>query len=253
MDISPRTASHPAGLQLIFYPEPHEYVLGQEKLASVTTLINRWFPQFDAEATARRKAERDGGDHEKLIAEWAFKRDEAAKFGSKVHWLAHLMLQNQDEAAERLAETAREKVYVEAIREALRRISLGYEVVESEKIVFSPDRKVAGTIDLLLRSKVTGEYIIADWKTNREIKVSAYQNEMGTGPCAGLENCNFIHYSLQASCYGALLTSEGYVPAAESIRGVLLHLVERNGRVVCEYVKTRDLFPQAQLVLNQLS
>ncbi|MGZ3723751.1 MAG: PD-(D/E)XK nuclease family protein [Bdellovibrionales bacterium] len=253
MQITPRTASHPTGLQITFHPEPQDYLCNGEKLTSVTTLIHKWFPQFDAEAVAKKKAEREGGSYEALLVEWARKRDDASGFGTKVHLMVDTILQEKDDrAADQLAESAREKAYLTAIKEALVRIGRGYEFVESEKIIFSPGTKVAGTLDLLLRSKSTGEYVIGDWKTNREIKYTGYRQEMGSGPCERLANCNFNHYSLQASAYGALLTSEGYIPRVESVRGVLLHLTEKNGTVVCDYVKTKNLTAESRLILSAL-
>ncbi len=251
MQIPPRTASHPSGQQIVFHHEAHEYILNGEKLTSVTTLVRKWFPQFDAEAVAKKKAEREGGSHEVLMLQWARTRDEAALFGTKAHLMAEKILQEKDEsAADYLAETTREKAYLAAIKEALKRIALGYDVIESEKIVFSPGKKVAGTIDLLLRSKTNGEYVVGDWKTNREIKRESYRQEMGTGLCRHLENCNLNHYSLQTAAYGELLTREGYVPQAGSVRGVLLHLVEKDGRIICDYVKSKDLSNEARLILE---
>ncbi len=247
-----RSASHPKGQRIEFHPEPHHYLLDGERLISVTKLIQKWFPQFDADAVARKKAEREGGSFEALVREWNRKRDEAANFGSKIHLFADRILQEKDDrAADDLIETERERSYVHAVREALARIAKGYEVVESEKIVFSPAYKVAGTIDLLLRSKVTGEYVVADWKTSREIKFEAFRSEAGFGPCRKLANCNFNHYSLQLSAYGELLTREEYVTAAQGLRGVLLHLNEKpDGRVVCDYVKTKDFRAEFQIILE---
>jgi ATP-dependent exoDNAse (exonuclease V) beta subunit len=249
----PRTASHPTGLQTIFYPEEHEYILNGEKLTSVTTLIRKWFPTFDRETTAKNKAEREGGCHEQLMAEWDRKRDEAALFGTKVHLMAEKIIQEKDQhAADSLATSLREKAYLTVVKEVIDRIGRSYEFVDLEKIVFSPSKKAAGTIDLLLRNKTTGEFVIADWKTNREIKREAYRHEMGSGPCKNLEHCSFNHYSLQASCYGQLLTGEGYLSPVDNanVRGVLLHLSEKNGRVICDYIKTNDLSKEARLILE---
>ncbi len=246
-----RTARHPKGFQIEFDPEPHHYLLDGKQLTSVTKLIQKWFPQFDAEAVAKKKADREGGSFESLLAEWSRKRDEAASFGTKIHLMADKILQEKDDrAADALVESERERSYLAAVREALVRIGRGYEVVESEKIVFSPGNMVAGTVDLLLRSLTTGEYVIADWKTNREIKYESFRQEMGLGPCRKLPNCNFNHYSLQASAYGELLTSEGYIEMSTSVRGVLLHLNERpGGQVVCDYVKTKNLAAEFRMIL----
>lgn len=256
MQTEPRLATHPTGQHVEFHPEPHHYILDGEKLTSVTTLIQKWFPQFDAEAVAKKKAEREGGSYEALMLEWERKRVESANFGTKIHLMAETILKSADDrAADQLTEGPREKAYLAAVKEALARVGRGYEVVDCEKIVFSIANKVAGTIDLLLRSHSTGEFVIADWKTNREIKYSGFRQEMGHGPCQSLENCNFNHYSLQASAYAELLTSEGYVPpSSQGLRGVLLHLSEKpGGRVVCDYIKTKPLTAQARMILaNEL-
>lgn len=245
-----RRAKHPTGSEIEFHSEPHEYLLNGQSLPSVTRLIHLWFPVFDADSVAKKKAEREGKSYEALLQEWERKRDEAAVFGSKIHMLAEkLVLENDDRAADDLPQNAREKEYLEAVKEALRRIRLGYDVVEAEKIVFSPRLKVAGTIDLLLRSRATGEYVIADWKTNREIKYSSFRNEKGFGPCRQIENCNFNHYSLQVSAYAELLIGEQYLTQNLNVRGVLLHLSERAGKVECSYIKTKPFVIEVQSLM----
>src|SRR4051812_31714315 len=97
--LEPRRATHPMGHGIEFHAEAHNYLMGGEALTSVTTLIRRWFPQFDAEAVAKRKAEREGGSFEALVAEWARKRDEAATFGSRAHLMADLILQSGNSSA----------------------------------------------------------------------------------------------------------------------------------------------------------
>ncbi len=235
-----------------FHPGPHEYIFDGSKLTSVTKLIKRWFPEFDAETVARKKAEREGRSHESLLLEWARKRDDAATFGSKAHLMAEMILTEKSmEAADGLAQSPREKAYLAAIKDALSRIANGYDVIETEMIVFSPERKVAGTVDLLLRHRETKEFVVADWKTNKEIKYKAFGQEMGMGPCAKLAHCNFNHYSLQISAYGELLTSEAYLPQGAGVRGVLLHLRERpDGMVICDYIKTKDFKAEAAACLS---
>lgn len=251
INIEPRTAQHPSGLEIHFDPGPHKYLLDGEALTSVTTLIKQWFPVFDAEVAAKRKAEREGGNYLDLIAQWDKKRDEAAAFGSKTHLMAEMILRHGETAADEIPTDARDKKYLAAVKEALRRIALAYDVIETEKIVFSPDLMVAGTIDLLLRHRETGEFVIADWKTNREIKFEGYKEEKGKGPCAHLAHCNFNHYSLQVSTYGELLSHEGYVDEGSQLRGVLLHLTEKpGGQVICDYIKTKDFRSEAVEILT---
>lgn len=246
-----RIADHPQGHRIEFHPEPHHYILAGEKLESVTSRIHRWFPQFDAEAVARRKAEREGLHVETLLQLWERKRNQAASFGTKIHLMAERIIQaGDDRAADGLPENDRERRYLDAIKAAMDRVRPAYDFVETEKIVFSPELKVAGTIDILLRSKRTGEWVVADWKTNKEIRFKAFREEMGLGPCGQLPNCNFAHYSLQTSAYGELLARETYLPSETPLRGVLFHLREIEGRVICDFLKTKDLRQEARVILE---
>lgn len=246
-----RFADHPGGHKIEFHPEPHHYLLNGEKLDSVTSRIHKWFPQFDAQAVAQRKGEREGVEPSVLLALWERKRDEAAKFGSKVHSMAETILREGDErAADDMPLDDRERRYLATIKAVIARVTPSYEFIETEKIVFSPAAKVAGTVDILLKSKLTDEWIVGDWKTNREIKYQSYQEEKGFGPCNALENCNFIHYSLQTAAYGELLANEAYLPGQPSVRGVLFHLNETKGHVTCDFIKVKDLRLEAKAILN---
>lgn len=218
---------------------------------SVTTRIHRWFPQFDAAEVARKKAEREGLHADTLIALWERKRVQAASFGTKIHAMAELILTaGEDAAADHLPENDRERRYLDAIKGALARVRPAYDIIATEKIVFSPELRVAGTIDLLMRSKRADEWIVGDWKTNREIKFKSFGEEMGLGPCGHLPNCNFAHYSLQTSAYGELLGREAYLPSGARVRGVLFHLKENDGRVICDFIKTRDSLTEARALLG---
>ena len=242
-----RRALHPRGHEIHFDPEPHAYLFGEETLTSVTTLIKGFFPQFDAPTIAARKAAREGVAVEEILARWDQRRDEASSFGSKVHLMAETIIQNGDHgAADHLAVSEREQNYLRALKAALVRIGKYYDFIDCEKIIFSPDRKIAGTIDLLLRNKASGAYVIADWKTNRELRMNAYRDEVGHGVCARLANCNFIHYSLQLSAYRELLTSEGYVADPSEVGSILIHIKTAGGVVGCDFVRPRELHVEAR-------
>ena len=69
--------------------------------------------------------------------------------------------------------------------------------------------RVAGQIDLLIKDG--NDIIIADYKTNKEIKKHSYFDKnkfsriMMKYPLNNIEDCNFYHYSLQLSTYAYLL------------------------------------------------
>ena len=237
-----RKAQHPSGLEITFDPAEHRYLHAGEALTSVTTIIKSHFPDFDAEAVARNKAEREGTSHEELLRQWDQRREVAGTFGSRIHLFAETILLNNDPtAADALAVTDRERAYLASLKVAIARIGKYYEFIEAEKIVFSPRRKIAGTIDLLLRNRTTGEYVLGDWKTSRKIRREAFRQETGHGIFSDLPHCNHVHYSLQLHAYRELLLSEGYLANDAGVRGIIIHLFEANGRVACDFINPREV------------
>ena len=76
----------------------------------------------------------------------------------------------------------------------------------SEIIIYSEALAIAGTIDLIVKNNVTGEYDIFDWKTSKKIETTSYGNKMGTHEVTkDVMDCNFYHYSLELSLYRYIL------------------------------------------------
>ena len=126
---------------------------------------------------------------EELLAEWRKRAD----YGTYVH--------------EEIENYINDKTKPED-RKSLRAVQWlnGYKMQSSfnllsEKIIYSKELKLAGSIDLLLHDKKTAEYTIIDWKTSRKIDTSAFRHKTGNQEATrDLEDCNFNHYSLQLSC-----------------------------------------------------
>ena len=89
----------------------------------------------------------------------------------------------------------------------LRQHDIKYDLeIYPEVKVFSSEINIAGSIDVLLYNKNTDSYAIIDWKTSRKIDKKAYKNKKGTHSITeNLQDCKFVHYSLQLSFYRYLL------------------------------------------------
>jgi ATP-dependent exoDNAse (exonuclease V) beta subunit len=248
-----KTAIHPSGITLLFDDTIHQYKVGGEVLTSVTTLIKQNFPEFDSVKIAKRKAKKDGVTEQSLLDLWQKIGDEASAFGNLVHLMAETIVRSKSfAAADDLAQTDKAKLYLEAVKASIAQILRNYEIIEPEQIVFSMKYKVAGTMDLLLRHRKTGKYLIADYKTSKEIKTSSYQGQRGYGPCARLENCNFIHYSLQLEIYKRILIEEGFVPSTSDVSGAIIHYVMQDGKVILRQINSLKLSDVAQALLDSM-
>lgn len=235
-----KEALHPSGLKISFFEKKHEYLVGNERYDSVTSLIKSNFPAFDADKVSEIVAKKQGRDKKEILAEWEVTRKEAASFGTKFHSMVETILIKKDlEAANHFAVSEKEKRYLEALKKAVLEIGKSYDFLHVEKIVFSPSLKIAGTIDVILQNKKTGSLVVADWKTNKKIDFSGF--DKGLGPFKTLENCNFIHYSLQLSAYRHLLLREGYVEKNQAVNTALLHFADTGSEILLNKIKPKDL------------
>ena len=70
-----------------FYEDTHEYIgCGGEKYISVTTLIKKFFPEFNEKAKALEISERSGDPVDLILSYWEHTRVKACEHGTNVHF-----------------------------------------------------------------------------------------------------------------------------------------------------------------------
>ena len=81
-----------------------------------------------------------------------------------------------------------------------------------ELLIWNEDNTIAGQADKVFIETIGDiRYIdIDDYKTNRQIKRSAYKNQKMKPPLSHLADCNYIHYNLQISFYAWMLEEFGF-------------------------------------------
>lgn len=70
------------------------------------------------------------------------------------------------------------------------------DILDVEKIVFSPflPTPIAGTIDLLARSRKDGSICVLDWKTNKSIDQENKWGKYGLDPIKHVPDTPLGHY-----------------------------------------------------------
>jgi hypothetical protein len=78
------------------------------------------------------------------------------------------------------------------------------EPYRTEWSIYIEELNFAGQLDILFEIKGTNTCALYDWKRTKEIK---FENkfEKGNGCLSHLDNCNFVHYSLQLNLYKYIL------------------------------------------------
>lgn len=230
------TAEHPSGIKINFIEETHRYfseINGREiDYVSGTTFVHKFIPEFDPTGKiAERCAIKEGLTVEALKAKWAAKRDNSCIFGTRVHETAEdtlLMNRYRNEPKNEKEEKvfAVTKNIANTFRQQL-------DILAVEKIVFNPflPKPIAGTIDLLARSRKDGTILILDWKSNERIDTENKYGKFCKDPIGHVPDLNMYHYGLQLSLYQYLLKLGKYVPEDSKFKRAIIHLTESGHKI----------------------
>ena len=227
---------HPRDARISFQEEGHTYTVDGESgsYVSVTTLIHRFFPHFDADAVIAKitkipKSIYFGRDPQDIKDQWA----RATQDGSTLHEQIELFFDAYVGAGDLIPELVAPSVefgyFLDFFRDHV--LGLNLKPYRTEMYVFDEDVKVCGSIDMLFcdPNDETKIYIY-DWKRSKEIRTrNAF--EKGFGPCANYDSCNFIQYSLQLNLYKYILESK-YAKTVVGMMLVILHPVNSTYKLV---------------------
>ena len=227
------TAKNPNGVEILFEESTHKYssVVDGKKISytSGTAFVHSFFPKFDEDRISFFVAKKKGVSQKEILDEWHEKRDRSCYFGTKVHETAEDVLLGRTEFRN-IPQNASEEIVFEKAKKYAMKFKDSMEILGVEKIVFDPDLRIAGTIDLLMRSKKDGSIVIADWKTNESIKQDPIY-DYGLHPIEHVPNLNYYHYAMQLNLYQFLLVYSGIFPKDTVFKRVIIHLNEVDSAV----------------------
>jgi len=217
-------AKNPNGLTVVFNEEDHTYIIEEtkQKLKSCTQFIHEFIPEFEKDRISKRVAEKCGLTQEEILQQWEDEKNLACDLGTQVHAYAESFL-----LGNKLPKITNEKakIFLNGLDPVLAYLKNEYELVDSEKIIFSPRLGISGTIDLLMRKG--NRIYIFDWKTNKKIKTEGFNHQKCLYPIEHLEDCNLNHYSLQLNIYKTILIEEDYYPKDTKYSMCLFHISEK--------------------------
>lgn len=225
------------GLTCDFDASDHSYRIREtgQRLTSVTSVIRRYTPLFDAPAKAqemiyKKKPKYAGMTVDEILYQWDEKAELSSYEGTLLH--DYLELWPTTKGYGFHPKTYRVLLMSKQVDKLFPKLLERFRLVEAEKIIFSPSMGIAGTADLIMADDATGEGIILDWKTNKKItdESSAFGNMLP--PIDHLKDCDVVKYGLQLGLYEKMLVDENFYPELKGYRKSLIHIREMAGKVV---------------------
>jgi len=198
---------------LTFEETAHKYCVDGKPLStSVSGCIKQFYEPFDAKAKAEEWAITKNIPAEETLAEWKKVNDESKDRGHRVHTFAENYFYNRG-----LTPSCPQEVAVIKFWKGLPEWIIP---VATELQMYHLQQFFGGTADLLLFDTRTQTYVIADYKTNKDL----HKNFMGKRmlpPFGHLLDCPLSHYKIQLSYYQILLEQ---VHGIEVSRRVVVYL-----------------------------
>ena len=194
---------------LEFKENTHKYSFNSKPIRiSVSGLIKDYYKEFDSYSVSLRIAERDGLNQEDILKQWKETGKVASERGNKAHLFGEIYPFNRDlKPTDKLEE---------AIASFWNDLPSHIIPIIMELRMFHKKFMFAGTADILLYNTITKTFIIADYKTNKDLfknfkgKENNYKGKMMIGPFSNLLDTPYNHYQLQLSFYQILFEQSGF-------------------------------------------
>jgi hypothetical protein len=201
-----------------FDPVEHRYYIdGNRDTISVTQLIDKFFPEFDAQYWAPLKAAQRGISTEEILEEWEAKRIDSASKGTALHFAIENYYNNNIHDS-----NSTEFAHFLSFKQRFK----GMTPYRSEWRIFDEDLLVAGTIDMVYK-KQDGSLYMFDWKrsekvVNRDGTIKNDTFQFAFGELSHLGDNSYNRYCLQQNIYKAILEKR-YGQKISSMNLLVLH------------------------------
>lgn len=184
---------------LKFDAEEHTYKHNKRYLNSVSSVIKNYVEPFDADRIAGYVAKSRGVSKEDILLEWEMKKVKACEKGNRVHNFGENYKKGM------IASDGYEKAVISFWDSIPKHI----EPFLFELQMFSLEKNLVGTADIILYNTKTGNFVIADYKTN----IDLYKNYRGKKmlyPFDDMLDMPLSKYKIQLSLYQYLFEQCGF-------------------------------------------
>lgn len=215
---------HDRDSRVKFVESSHTYFIdgSSDGYISSTTLVHSLFEKFDADKIIMKMRNSPrwkfspyhGMTDDAIKKKWDSTRDYAASQGTKMHE----NIENYYNKQEYDNKTTEFGLFQQYIKDHENLVPF-----RSEWVIFDEISKVSGSVDMLYRDPSDpSKLIIADWKRSKEIKMDNKWQKGLNEYVSHLDDCNFIHYSLQLSIYKYIIEKRYGIEVSQCFL-VILH------------------------------
>lgn len=226
--------AHSRDSRIKFYPEPHIYTIDNTPAPSASTIIAKFFPEFDSIYWSNKKAPQLGMSAGEVASMWRKKGEKASQDGTFLHEQIENFFLNQE-----YERTEEFHLFEKFVNE-----NSTINPYRTEWRIFDEYHHIAGTIDLI--SKNSDGYEMYDWKRSKKV-VNTYTGEpvinnqwqSGVGQLSDIDDTSYNRYCLQQSLYKYILEKNYGIKVSKMFLIVLYPEYENYYKVEVPYLKDK--------------
>ena len=227
-----------------FFENGHYYTYKDKQVGiSVTKYISQFENEFDSDTLSQKVADKNGISQFEVLNEWKRKGEYSCLKGTAIHeWLQDNYANREYKFNLSQLEEYPEYYKIEDI-EHLKQMAIDfindyknrYILIGDEILCGIPDFDIASAIDLLFYDTVNNEVVLADIKTNTDLKgwksTPSYVKKM-LQPLEDIKDITFEHYKIQLSIYRYFLEEYAHIPISDNMFIVYLSEKEKNYNII---------------------
>ena len=227
-----------------FFENGHYYTYKDKQVGvSVTKYISQFENEFDSNTLSQKVADKDGISQFEVLNEWKRKGEYSCLKGTAIHeWLQDNYANREYKFDLSQLEEYPEYYKIEDI-EHLKQMAIDfindyknrYILIGDEILCGIPDFDIASAIDLLFYDTVNNEVVLADIKTNTDLKgwksTPSYVKKM-LQPLEDIKDITFEHYKIQLSIYRYFLEEYAHIPISDNMFIVYLSEKEKSYNII---------------------
>lgn len=227
-----------------FFENGHYYTYKDKQVGvSVTKYISQFENEFDSDTLSQKVADKNGISQFEVLNEWKRKGEYSCLKGTAIHeWLQDNYANREYKFDLSQLEEYPEYYKIEDI-EHLKQMAIDfindyknrYILIGDEILCGIPDFDIASAIDLLFYDTVNNEVVLADIKTNTDLKgwknTPSYVKKM-LQPLEDIKDITLEHYKIQLSIYRYFLEEYAHIPISDNMFIVYLSEKEKSYNII---------------------
>ncbi len=229
---------HPRDSRIKFYPKPHIYTIDNTPAPSASTIISKFFPEFDSYGKASNLSASNplfGLPVEEIVEIWNSRGKEAANQGTHLHEQIEKFYLGQE-----YVKTSEFYLFEQFCKD-----HPNLNPHRTEWRVFDEEHHIAGTIDLITQNGAG--YELYDWKRSKKIIdvfsgnpiVTDTWGNLGVGQLSTIHDTSYNRYCLQQSLYKYILEKNYGLMVSKMFLIVLYPNYDRYYKVEVPYLKDK--------------